>query len=75
LSGEDREEAGSLLELTEGGRTPIVLPNGERRTFLEDGDRLELRAHCARPGFRRIGFGPCSGEILASGALKSLGKR
>jgi len=75
LSGEGREEAGSLLELTEGGSTPIVLPNGERRTFLEDGDRLELRAHCERPGFRRIGFGLCSGEVLASRAPKSMEKR
>jgi len=23
-----------------------------------------LRGHCARPGFRRIGFGDCAGTIV-----------
>src|SRR5690606_19014944 len=43
LSGPLPEQAGSLLELTEGGKKPIVLPNGETRTFLEDGDTVILR--------------------------------
>ena len=66
LSGPEPEEAGSLLELTLGGKHPISLPNGERRTFLEDGDTLTLRGYCERQGAVRIGLGEVSGTILAS---------
>ena len=64
LSGTAPEAAGSLLELTQGGRAALTLPNGERRSFLADGDTLILRGHCSRPGWRRIGFGECAGMIL-----------
>ena len=43
-SGPTPEEAGSLLELTVGGKQPVQLPNGETRSFLEDGDTVILRA-------------------------------
>ncbi len=66
LSGAPAEEAGSLLELSQGGTQPITLPNGETRGFLEDGDTLTLRAWCQREGARRIGFGACSGTIVAA---------
>jgi fumarylacetoacetase len=64
LSGPKPEEAGSLLELTMGGKEPIGLPNGERRTFLEDGDTLSLRGFCERAGAVRIGLGEVSGTVL-----------
>jgi fumarylacetoacetase len=64
LSGREQRQAGSLLELTAGGKEPIQLPTGEQRTFLADGDRLELVGWCDRPGARRIGFGRCVGTIL-----------
>ena len=63
-SGPAEGQGGSLLELTHGGRRPITLPNGETRTFLEDGDTVTLRAFCAREGFARIGFGDCAGTVL-----------
>jgi len=66
LSGPEPSQAGSLLELTEGGKRPIRLSNGETRTFLEDGDSITLKAFCERPGARRIGFGECTGTILAA---------
>jgi fumarylacetoacetase len=66
LSGPRPEEAGSLLELTQGGKQAITLPNGETRRFLEDGDSLDLRAHAEKPGFRRIGFGACEGRVVAA---------
>ncbi len=69
LSGPMPEQAGSMLELSGGGKKAIRLPNGEERSFLQDGDTLTLRAYCERAGARRIGFGECSGTILA-GALK-----
>ncbi len=64
LSGPQADQAGSLLELTAGGKQTITLPNGETRRFLEDGDTLILRGHCERAGARRIGFGDCSGTVL-----------
>jgi len=64
LSGPNRDQAGSLLELSAGGKTPFTLPNGEQRSFLQDGDTLVLAGHCERPGARRIGFGQCSGTVL-----------
>ena len=63
LSGSQPEQAGSLLELTRGGKQPITLSNGEVRGFLEDGDSVILRGFCQRPGFRRIGFGECRGTV------------
>jgi fumarylacetoacetase len=64
LSGPEPAQAGSLLELTDGGRREIVLPSSETRGFLEDGDRIELRAWCERQGHRRIGFGTASATVL-----------
>jgi fumarylacetoacetase len=63
-SGPTPAQAGSLLELSDGGTRPIALPDGESRTFLEDGDRIILRAWCVAPGAARIGFGDCSGTVL-----------
>ena len=63
LSGPTKEARGSLIEITEGGRHPLQLPNGESRTFLEDGDEIIMRAFCERTGFARIGFGECTGVI------------
>ena len=64
LSGPTPAQAGSLLELSQGGKQPITLPNGETRVFLQDGDTLILAGHCDRPGARRIGFGACAGTVL-----------
>lgn len=64
LSGPQPHEAGSLLELTEGGKSPLTLPSGETRRFLEDGDELSLFARAEAEGFVSIGFGPCTARIL-----------
>ncbi len=77
VSGPTRDARGCLLELTWDGdpfanppvkatgadRTPIDLPTGEQRKFLEDGDEIILKGYCEREGFRRIGFGECRGII------------
>ena len=64
LSGPAPDQAGALIELTQGGKNPIALPHGETRTWLEDGDTIVLRAWCERPGATRIGFGECRGTLL-----------
>ena len=43
ISGPDRGSEGSLIELTRNGTEPVELPDGSRRTFLEDGDEVVLR--------------------------------
>jgi fumarylacetoacetase len=63
-SGPGPGESGALIEITEGGKRPVLLENGEQRTFLNDGDTVILRARAERAGFRSIGFGECSGTVL-----------
>jgi len=61
-------QAGSLLELSNGGKQPITLANGEQRTFLQDGDSIRLAGRCEKPGFRSIGFGLCEAVVLPAAA-------
>ena len=68
-SGPTDDSRGCLLELTQGGKTEIELPGGETRTWLEDGDEVVLRAHCAADGAVRIGLGECRGIIAAAPVL------
>lgn len=63
VSGPQREAFGSLMELSAGGSEPVKLPGGEKRSFLEDGDELSLRAVATRDGYRSIGFGACLGRL------------
>jgi fumarylacetoacetase len=60
--------AGSLLEITEGGKEPIRLPSGETRLFLCDGDEVTFRARACREGYVSIGFGECRGVIFPAKA-------
>ncbi|MEL6563453.1 MAG: fumarylacetoacetase [Pseudomonadota bacterium] len=65
ISGPTKPKRGSLLELSWGGKEPLTLDTGETRTFLEDGDTLTLAGHANGDGYR-IGFGTCTGTILAA---------
>jgi fumarylacetoacetase len=67
-SGPQPEQAGSLLELTHGGRQALELADGETRTFLEDGDRVILRGWCERAPYVRIGFGEAAGTVRPAAA-------
>jgi fumarylacetoacetase len=67
ISGSTPDSYGSLLELAWRGTKPISLPNGEQRSFLQDGDRLALTGWCQGDGYR-VGFGSVTGMVLpASG--------
>ena len=63
-SGPEHEEGGSLLELSRGGKEAFSLPNGEQRTFLEDGDAVVMRGFCEKEGAARIGFGEVVSTVL-----------
>ena len=67
-SGPGPEEAGALVELTEGGRRPLTLGNGETRTFVEDGDTVIMRAWCDGSDTARVGFGEVRGTVLPARA-------
>ena len=68
-SGPTPAEAGSLLELSAGGRQPVDIGGGEQRAFLQDGDTVIFRAWCEKPGAARIGFGEVRGQITAAPIL------
>ena len=63
ISGPRPENRGSLLELSWGGKEPLILPSGETRSFIEDGDTLVLHGAAQGDGYT-IGFGECSGTVL-----------
>ncbi len=64
ISGAAKDSRGSLLELSWGGKEPIAIAGGTR-TFIEDGDTLTLRGAARGSGYR-IGFGACSGKVIAA---------
>lgn len=65
VSGPDELSLGCLLERTQRGTRPILLPTGETRRFLEDGDEVTLRGSCSLDGRVPIGFGECRGRIVS----------
>jgi fumarylacetoacetase len=62
ISGPEKSQRGSLLELSWGGKEPLTLDTGEARTFIEDGDTMTLLGAAKGDGYQ-IGFGPCTGTI------------
>jgi fumarylacetoacetase len=64
--GPARDARGCLLERTCAAPSRSRCPGGETRAFLEDGDEVILRAHCARAGATRIGFGECRGVVTSA---------
>jgi fumarylacetoacetase len=66
ISGPDKHQRGSLLEISWNGTEPVDLAGGIKRTFLEDGDSLSLHGWCQGDGYR-VGFGEVEGTIVAAG--------
>jgi fumarylacetoacetase len=67
VSGPTEDSYGSLLELAWKGARPLALPNGETRSFLQDGDRVTLTGWAQGDGYR-VGFGEATGVVLPAGA-------
>ena len=63
ISGIERHERGSLLELSWGGKEPLTLDDGATRSFIEDNDTITMTGAAIGDGYR-IGFGLCSGKVL-----------
>ncbi|RYU12965.1 fumarylacetoacetase [Nocardioides iriomotensis] len=60
VSGPEREQRGSFLELSWGGREPF----GDGRTFLEDGDTVTIRATAPGALGGRIALGEVTGTVV-----------
>ncbi|HEX4061424.1 MAG TPA: fumarylacetoacetase [Streptosporangiaceae bacterium] len=63
VSGPERGQRGSFLELSWGGAEPLTLSDGSSRSFLEDGDTVTLRASAPGADGVRIGLGEVTGTI------------
>ncbi len=63
ISGPEKHQRGSLLEVSWNGTEPLELPGGIKRSFLEDGDSLIMRGWCQGDGYR-VGFGEVEGTIV-----------
>ena len=64
VSGPEHHQRGSLLELSWGGVEPLVLPDGTRRTFLEDGDEVVVSAVAPGPAGTTVGLGEVRGTVV-----------
>ncbi|MFB9265983.1 fumarylacetoacetase [Bradyrhizobium erythrophlei] len=65
ISGPEKHQRGSLLEISWNGSEPVELASGVNRSFLEDGDSLVMRGWCQGDGYR-VGFGEVEGTIVAA---------
>jgi fumarylacetoacetase len=66
ISGPEKHQRGSLLEISWNGTEPLELRGGTKRSFLEDGDSLVMRGWCQGDGYR-VGFSEVEGTIVAVG--------
>jgi fumarylacetoacetase len=65
ISGSSPKSAGSLMELTAAGRQPLALPGGVERSFLEDGDEVEIRGWCGEKDRRGwVSLGEVKGTVV-----------
>jgi fumarylacetoacetase len=63
ISGTGQDSVGSMIELTQNGKSTVSLPDGSERSFIEDHDIIILRGFAEKNGLR-VGFGEASVEIL-----------
>ncbi|HEX6471637.1 MAG TPA: fumarylacetoacetase [Streptosporangiaceae bacterium] len=70
VSGPGRDQLGCLLELTWDGRDHIDLPDGTRRTFLDDGDTVVISATAPAADGTRLAFGAVAGTVHPAGPAR-----
>jgi fumarylacetoacetase len=64
VSGDERDQRGSLIELTWNGTEPLELPDGATRGFLADGDTVAISATAPGPDGTVIGLGEVTGTVV-----------
>lgn len=65
ISGQTPDSFGSMLELTWGGKNPILMNDGTERKFINDYDTVTMKGYCQN-GQVRIGFGEVKNKLLPS---------
>ena len=65
ISGKDKGSYGSMLELSWGGKKPVILGDGNSRVFINDNDTVIMRGYCEKNG-KRVGFGEVRTKLLGS---------
>ena len=63
ISGPNKSEFGSMLEISWAGKESVYLNNGEERKFLKDGDTVIMKGYSQNKDVR-IGFGQLSNKII-----------
>lgn len=63
ISGPEKGEFGSMLEITWQGKNPVQMADGTERKFIQDLDTVIMRGHCEKNGIR-IGFGEVVAKVL-----------
>ena len=63
ISDDAGTQVGSLIERSWGGARPVPLPDGSSRSFLQDGDRVQITAEGAGPDRDRIRLGEVCGTV------------
>jgi fumarylacetoacetase len=63
VSGPAKEQLGSFLEMSWGGKEKITLSGGEQRTFLEDDDTVRITATAPGPNGSVVGLAEVTGSV------------
>jgi fumarylacetoacetase len=63
ISGPEKHQFGSMLELTWRGANPLKLKDGSERKFINDNDTVIMHGWCKKDNVR-IGFGQCAAKVL-----------
>ena len=64
MSGPDRDQRGSFIELTWNGVEPLALADGSTRSFLENGDTVTISATAPGPGGEDLWLGEVTGTVV-----------
>jgi len=63
ISGPEKHQFGSMLELTWRGANPIKMKDGSERKFINDNDSVIIKGYCQKNNVR-VGFGECKAKLL-----------
>jgi fumarylacetoacetase len=65
VSGAEKNQRGSFIELSWGGREPLIV-DGKEHSFLEDGDEVTISAWATAADGSRLGLGEVTGKIISA---------
>lgn len=63
ISGPEKGQYGSMLEISWKGTEPVAMVDGSERKFINDNDTVIMRGYAKKEGVR-IGFGEVSAKVL-----------